>query len=203
MTRVHTVLLFVLALGFAGCGGCGSTTQKASTIKEITTESIEKTGDTWMVKITSRVDAPVDKVYDAWTQPERAKELAPANVLKSELVSEDGNTKVVDLVGKLDVLPPGFKVQNLRNEWKFFPDEKRITSRSVDFKMADLNAEYRFKPTPDGQGTIVEFTQTSKDKSPMLVDSLQEGALRETYVRQVQMVNKALGLAQPAAKPAS
>ena len=93
-------------------------------------------------------------------------------------------------------------MQNLRNEWKFYPEEKRITSRSIDFKLADLNAEYKFAPTPDGKGTIVTFTQTSKDKSPMLVDSLQKGALRETYVRQVQMVNKALGL-DDAAKPAS
>lgn len=203
MTRVHTVLLFALALGIGGCGGCGPTAEKAGTTREITTESIQKAGDTWTVKMTSRIDAPVDEVFEAWTQPERAKELAPDNVLKSELVSQDGNTKVVDLVGRLDVLPPGFKVQNLRNEWKFFPDEKRITSRSIDFKMADLSSEFRFKPSPDGKGTIVEFTQTSKDKSPMLVDSLQEGALRETYVRQVQMVNKALGLEQPPAKPSS
>jgi len=201
MKHAHVVLLFALAAGFAGCGGCGST-QQVGSIKEIASESIEKKGDTWTVNITSRIDAPPDKVFEAWSQPERAKELAPDNVLKSELVSHDGNTKVVDLVGKLDVLPPGFKVQNLRNEWKFYPEEKRFTSRSVDFKLADLNAEYKLAPTPDGKGTIVTFTQTSKDKSPMLVDSLQKGALRETYVRQVQMVNKALGL-NDAAKPAS
>ena len=202
MKRVHVLLLFVLVAGAAGCGGCGPTGEQVGSIKEIATENIEKSGDTWTVKITSRIDAPPDKVFEAWTHPEKAKELAPDNVLKSELVSEDGNTKVVDLVGKLDVLPPGFKVQNLRNEWKFFPEEKRITSRSVDFKMADLSSEYRFQATPDGKGTIVTFSQTSKDKSPMLVDSLQKGALRETYVRQVQMVNKALGLADTA-KPAS
>ena len=201
MKHVYAVLVFALAVGFAGCGGCGST-QQVGSIKEIASESIEKKGDTWTVNITSRIDAPPDKVFEAWSQPERAKELAPDNVLKSELVSQDGNTKVVDLVGKLDVLPPGFKVQNLRNEWKFYPEEKRFTSRSVDFKLADLNAEYKLAPTPDGKGTIVTFIQTSKDKSPMLVDSLQKGALRETYVRQVQMVNKALGL-NDAAKPAS
>jgi hypothetical protein len=202
MKHVHVALLFALALGIGGCGGCGPSGEQAVATREIATESIEKAGDTWTVKITSRIDAPPDKVFEAWSQPERAKELAPDNVLKSELVSQDGNTKVIDLVGKLDVLPPGFKVQNLRNEWKFFPEDKRITSRSIDFKMADLSSEYRLAATPDGKGTLVTFTQTSKDKSPMLVDSLQKGALRETYVRQVQMVNKALGLADPA-KPAS
>jgi len=202
MKHVHVALLFALALGFGGCGGCRPSGEQAVATKEIATESIEKSGDTWTVKITSRIDAPPDKVFEAWSQPERAKELAPDNVLKSELVSQDGNTKVIDLVGKLDVLPPGFKVQNLRNEWKFFPADKRITSRSIDFKLADLTSEYRFAATPDGKGTLVTFTETSKDKSPLLVDSLQKGALRETYVRQVQMVNKALGLAEPA-KPAS
>jgi hypothetical protein len=201
MKHVHAMLLLALAVGFTGCGGCGPTEQVGAT-KEISTESIEKSGDTWTVKITSHIDAPPDKVFEAWSHPERAKELAPDNVLKSELVSQDGNTKVIDLVGKLDVLPPGFKVQNLRNEWKFYPDEKRITSRSIDFKLADLTSEYRFEATPDGKGTIVTFTETSKDKSPMLVDSLQKGALRETYVRQVQMVNKALGLADTP-KPAT
>jgi len=85
-------------------------------------------------------------------------------------------------------------VQNLRNEWTFFPNEKRITSKSVDFKLADLASEYKFEPIDGGKGTLVTFTQTSKDKSPMLVDSLQKGALKETYVRQVEMVNKALGV---------
>jgi hypothetical protein len=140
-------------------------------------------------------------VYALFSQPERAHELAPDNVMKSELVSENGNTKVVDIVGKLDILPPGFKVQNIRNEWKLYPDEKRITSKSIDFKLADIDSEYKFEPTSDGKGTIVKFTQTSKDKAPLLVDSLQKGALKETYVRQVQMVNKALGLNQPATAP--
>ena len=44
---------------------------------------------------------------DAMSKPERAHEMAPENVLKSELVKEDGNTKVVDIVGRLEVLPPG------------------------------------------------------------------------------------------------
>jgi len=38
----------------------------------------------------------------------------------------------------------------------------------------------------------------------MLVESLQKGALRETYITQVRAINRALGLdTPPAAKPAS
>jgi hypothetical protein len=122
-------------------------------------------------------------------------EYAPDNVLKSELVKSEGNSKTIDLVARLDILPPGFKVQNIRYEWTFFPAEKRITSKSIDFKLADFNNEYKFEPSPDGKGTILKFNQTSKDKAPMLVESLQKGALRETYLIQVRAANKALGIA--------
>ena len=163
---------------------------------------MEKTGDTWHVKFQTKIDAPPDKVFEAFAQPERAHEFAPDNVMKSELVSQSGNTKMVDIVGKLDVLPPGFKVQDLRTEFTLYPDEKRITSKSIDFKLADITSEYKFEPADGGKATIITFTQTSKDKGALPVESLQKGALKETYVRQVQMVNKALGLDQaPATTP--
>jgi hypothetical protein len=163
--------------------------------KEIVSESIAKSGDTWHVKFVSKIDAPLDRVFDAFQHPERASQYAPDNVLKSEIVKEDGNTKVVDVIGHLDILPPGFKVQNLRTEYTVYPEEHRIASRSIDFKLADIASEYKFEAAPDGKGTILNFTQTSKDKAPMLVDSLQKGALRETYLTQVRAVNRALGLA--------
>jgi hypothetical protein len=163
-------------------------------VKEIVSESISRTGDTWHVSFVSRFDAPVDRVFDAFRRPERFHEYVPENILKSTLVQEEGNTKVIEVVGRLDILPPGFKVQNLRNEYTFYPTEHRFTSRSVNFKLADLNAEYRLEPTPDGKGTVLRFAQTSKDKAPMLVESLQKGALRETFVTEVRAVNRALGL---------
>ncbi|TMA36894.1 MAG: hypothetical protein E6J79_12020 [Deltaproteobacteria bacterium] len=162
--------------------------------KEIVSESMSKSGDVWHVSFVSRFDAPVDKVYEVFSHPERSHELAPDNVLKSELVSEQGNTKVIDLVGKLDILPPGFKVQNIRTEYTLSPEEHRIVSKTIDFKLADINSEYKFEPTPDGKGTLLRFNQTSKDKGGIPVESVQKGALRETYVTQIRAVNRALGL---------
>jgi len=163
--------------------------------KEIVSESMSKSGDIWHVSFVSKFDAPVDRVYEVFSHPERSHELAPDNVLKSEVVSEQDNTKVIDLIGKLDILPPGFKVQNIRTEYTLYPADHRITSKTVDFKLADINSEYRFEPSPDGKGTLLRFTETSKDKAPLLVESLQKGALRETYATQVRAVNRALGLA--------
>jgi len=197
--KLISVALLALAVAFAGCGGCTRT--KEGPVKEISSESIEKVGDTWNVNFTSKFDAPVDKVWEAMAQPERMHEMMPDNILKSELVNKDGNTKTVDLVFKLDILPPGFKVQTIRNQIQFFQDEKRIEQKSVDFKLADITSVYKLTPINDGKGTLLTFKQTSKDKSPLLVDSLQKGALRETYIRQVDIINKALGLNQQAATP--
>jgi|SRR5581483_7809087 len=166
--------------------------------KEIVSESLSKSGDTWQVSFVSRFDAPLDKVFDAFQHPERAAQYAPENVLKAEIVSDSGNTKTVDVVGKLDILPPGFKIQNLRTEYTVYPNEHRITSRSIDFKLADITSEYKFEPTSDGNGCVLRFNQTSKNKTPMLVEALQKGALRETYLTQVRAVNRALGLAPTA-----
>jgi hypothetical protein len=189
------VLLVVLVGGFFGWRQYAAIQQAASgPAKEIVSESISKSGDTWHVKFVSKFDAPVDKVFEAYQHPERAREFVPENVMKAEIVKDEGNTKVVDVVGKLDILPPGFKVQNLRTEYTVYPAEKRITSRSVDFKLADINSEYKFEGTSDGK-TILNFTQTSKDKAPMIVEALQKGALRETFITQVRAVNRALGLA--------
>ena len=162
--------------------------------KEIVSESMAKSGDVWHVSFVSKFDAPVDKVYEIFSHPERSHELAPDNVLKSEVVSEDGNTKTIDLIGKLDILPPGFKVQNVRTEYTLYPTEHRITTKTVNFKLADINSEYKFEATPDGKGTLLRFNQTSKDKGGIPVESVQKGALRETYVTQVRAVNRALGL---------
>jgi hypothetical protein len=163
-------------------------------VKEITTESLVKTGDTWNVKFTSRFDAPLDKVFEAFQHPERAAEFAPENVMKAEVTEDKGNTKTVEVVGRLDILPPGFKVQDLFTEYTVYPEEHRITSKTIDFKLADITSEYKFAPSSDGKGTVLTFTQTSKQKQQALVEALQKGALRETYITQVRAVERALGL---------
>ncbi len=98
------------------------------------------------------------------------------------------------MVGKLDILPPGFKVQTLKIEWTYYPGERRITSKTIDSKLADIESEYKFEPTADGKGTILRFSEKSKDKGGIPIEDVQRGALREMYLTQVRLANKALGL---------
>ena len=197
MRIVMAGLLGVLVL--AGCGG--KTEPTCPPAKEIGTSRVVKNGDTWDVSITSNIDAPVDKVFEAASHPEKGHDLVPESILKSELVGEDGNKKTMDIVVRLDILPPGFKVQNVRNEYVYYPQDKRFTTKSIDFKLADITSEYKFEPSSDGKSTVLKFTQKSKDKSPMILDSLQKGAQCETFAIQAKVVRRALGLDTD--KPAS
>jgi hypothetical protein len=169
--------------------------------KEIATSDMEKTGDTWRVAFTSKFDAPLERVFDAFQHPERGVEFVPENVRKAEIVSEEGNTKTVDIVGSLDILPPGFKVQSLRTVYTVHPEEHRITSTTVN-KLIDASSEFKFEPISDGKGTLLKFTSTNKQKQNLPTEALEKGALCETFATQVRAVNRALGLA-PAAKGAA
>lgn len=191
--RTPVLLVLVAALA-AACGG--KTEPSCAPAKEIATSRVVKSGDTWDATLTSNIEAPVEKVLEAASHPERGHELVPESILKSEIMSESGNTKTLDIVARLEILPPGFKVQNIKTEYTYFPEEKRFATRSIDFKLADITSDYRFEPSDDGKGTVLRFTQKSKDKAPMIVESLQKGALCETFAIQVRVVRRALGLDQ-------
>jgi uncharacterized protein YndB with AHSA1/START domain len=189
-------LVAVVVLGYAGYRMWLSSVERAAVewegqLSEISREKMEKVEDTWQIEFDTVFDAPVDKVYVAYTQPERAHELLPEKVISSELKSSSANTKVVEIKGRVLNLP----VQRLVIEYTLYPAEKRITSKTLDYNLADINSEYRFQPSPDGTKTLLRFTQTSKDKlGNPLPESVQKGALKETYVTTVRTVKKALGL---------
>lgn len=160
-------------------------------VQEIAREKMEKTGDTWHIEFETMFDATVDRVYEAYSQPERGHEFAPDQVLASELKSSSGNTKVVELRARVLNLP----IQRLIIEYTLDPERKRLTSRTLEYNMADITSEYEFQASPDGKRTLLKFKQTSKEKlGNPLPESVQKGALKASYVTAVRTVNKALGI---------
>jgi hypothetical protein len=168
--------------------------------KEIVSESIERNGDVWHASFVSKIEGTPDEVYQAFSQPERLSETMPENYPQSKLVSSEGNKKVVDFIAKIDILPPGFKVQNPRIEFTYYPAEKRITTKTIDFQLADITSEYKFEAADGGKSTIVRLEQQNKPKTASIVESLQKGAIRETYITQVRAATK--GIATEKAKTA-
>jgi hypothetical protein len=189
------LIVAVLAVGYGGYRWWVASVERAAvewegSFKEISREKMEKVEDTWHIEFDTVFDAPVDRVFAAYSTPERAHELSPDRVIASELKSSSGNKKVVELRGKVLNLP----VQRLVIEYTLFPEEKRITSRTLEYNLADISSEYVFTESPDGKKTLLRFTQTSKDKlGNPLSEGVQKSALKETYVTTVRTVVKSLG----------
>jgi len=169
--------------------------------KEIVSEKIEREGDTWHASFVSKLDATPEETWEAFNQPERTSEILPDNFKQSKIVSAEGNKKVIDFIAVLEILPPGFKVQNPRIEITYFPSEKRMTTKTIDFQLADITSEYRLEPADGGKSTIVRLEQTNKPKTASIVESLQKGAIRESYINQIRAANK--GIAQEKAARAA
>jgi hypothetical protein len=169
--------------------------------KEIVTEKIERDGDVWHASFVSKIDATPDEVWEALNQPERSSEIMPESFKQSKVVSAEGNKKVVDFIAVLEILPPGFKVQNPRVEITYFPNEKRMTTKTIDFQLADITSEYKLEPADGGKATIVRLEQQNKPKTASIVESLQKGAIRESYINQIRAANK--GIAQERAARAA
>jgi ribosome-associated toxin RatA of RatAB toxin-antitoxin module len=163
-------------------------------VPEILSEKLEKDTDTMSVEFTSRIDAPLDVVLRSFAEPERSAEFSPI-VRYSKLVRSEGNKKIVEFEMVILGQPQHFTM-----EFTFLPTDQRVTIKTVDNAMTDLNGEYRFSPSPDGTKTMIMYTGTAKDKVKMPVPlALQKSALRETFVATVQALKKGLAAQPPSA----
>jgi ribosome-associated toxin RatA of RatAB toxin-antitoxin module len=146
-------------------------------VPEILSETLEKNTDTMSVMFTSRVDAPIDAVFRAFSEPERGMEFS--NIIRySKLVQNEGNRKIVEFEMVILGQPQHFTLA-----FAFFPNERRVTIQTVENPLTELNGEYKFTASPDGAKTMIAYTGTAKDKVKIPIPlALQKSALRETFV---------------------
>jgi hypothetical protein len=183
------LLIGVAYFGYVYIGAQRAAVQWEGPLEEIASEKMEKVGDTWNIEFQTLFDATVDRVFDAYSEPERGHEFNPEKIVASQLKSSGDNKKIVEVRTRVLNLP----IQRVVLEYSFHPDEKRIVSRTIDYNLADITSEYRFEPSPDGKRTLLRFSQKSKEKlGNPLPESVQKGALKETYVTTVRTVKKAL-----------
>ena len=196
MKNVLTIVavLVLAVVGFVGWQYWKIQKALSGPAKEIVSEKIERDGDVWHASFVSKLDATPDEVWQAFNQPERTAEILPESFKQSKVISSEGNKKVIDFIAVLEILPPGFKIQNPRVEITYFPDEKRMTTKTVDFQLADITSEYKIEPADGGKATVVRVEQQNKPKTKSIVESLQKGAIRESYINQIRAANK--GIAQ-------
>ena len=189
-------LAVVCAVGTAGCDMIAGyfRAQKAATkwegpVEEIVFEKLDKEGKVFDIELHSRVDAPADAVWAAMKQPEKLAENSD-QYKKSALISETGNTKQLELhVLALDNL------QQFKVELTFDDAAKKITLKTLESTLADIQGTYELVPSPDGQKTlyIYKAKQTDKVALPISVD-VQRSAIKESFVNQVRAIKKQIGV---------
>jgi len=106
----------------------------------------------------------------------------------SRLVSSQDNRKVVEFQAKVLGRPQSFTL-----EFIFFPSEKRVTFKTVENPLADMQGEYRFLSSPNGKKTLIIYQATSRDKVSLPIPlSMQKSAAREGFVSLVLALKKGL-----------
>jgi uncharacterized protein YndB with AHSA1/START domain len=160
-------------------------------VSDILSEKLEKDAGTMSVEFTSRLDAPVEAVFRAFTEPERTREFSDT-VRYSKLLRSEGNQKVVEF----EMIVLG-QPQRVTIEFTFVPDEQRVRIKTIESQFSDLNGEYRLSPSPDGTKTLLTYTGAAKDKVKVPVPlAFQKSALRETFVSTIRALKKGLAAQQ-------
>ena len=105
-------------------------------VAEILSEKLEKDAGTMTIEFTSRLDAPVEAVFRAFTEPERTQAFSGETVRYSKLLHSEGNQKVVELEMVILGQP-----QRLTIAVTVFPDEQRVALKTVESQFSDLSGE--------------------------------------------------------------
>ena len=196
MKKLLWGVLALLAIGLIGFGVWYSRVRSAALqwegpVAEILSEKLEKDVDTMAIEFSSRIDAPVDAVFRAFTEPERMQEFSDT-VRYSKLLRNEGNQKAVEF----EMIVLG-QPQRLTVEFTFFPDTHRVTLKTLESQFSDLSGEYRLTPSPDGTKTLLTYTGIAKDKVKLPVPlAFQKSALRETFVSTIRALKKGIATQQ-------
>ena len=159
-------------------------------VEEITFAKLDKDGKVFDIELHSRIDAPIDKVWQALKEPEKLSSMSD-QYKKSELISQSDNKKQLDL----NVLTLG-NLQNFKVELTFHDDTKTVDIKTLESTLADIDGTYHLEPSPDGQKTlyIYKAKQTDKVNLPVSTD-VQRSAIKESFVSQVNAIKKQIGAA--------
>lgn len=158
-------------------------------VAEILEEQTEARDGATYTRYVSVIDAPLPKVEEVLWRLEDSSRLVE-NIRKSELRSQSGNTKVIEMHFQALKLPVQVAVMEFTRD----PARHRVTFRTVQSRTVDLTGSYALEPSPDGKKTRVIYEVTRRDKVPLPVPKdMVEAAGRETFVRTVRGLRKALG----------
>lgn len=155
-------------------------------VPEITSENITKQGDVSTVNLTSRIDAPVDAVFESFEHPERSQGLVE-EIKLAKVVGGDDKKKTVEFhittLGQLQVLTVDLAYDKAQNV---------IGIKTVE-GVIDIDGRYALSPSPDGKKTLVTYSATQKNKLPLPVpESVERSAIKEQFANLMRAIKKDL-----------
>lgn len=154
-------------------------------VAEILSERLDKHADTMTMEFTSRLDAPLADIWQAFSEPERSAEFSET-IRVSRLLQAQGNSKLI----LFEMVMLG-QPQRLSMRFTFLPAENRVRIQSVESQLSAIQGEYRFTPSPDGTKTLLTYTGTLKDKVSLPIPlALQKNAARESFVSTVRALKQ-------------
>jgi len=148
---------------------------------------LEKNGDTFTIRLTKKIDEPIDKVWQGFQTPERLEKYSE-QYQQTKLVKDEGNTKIVDY--RVSTLG---QVQAFTMELTMQPATKAVKFKTLESSLADITGEYTLAPTDGGKATLVTYKATQKDKVNIPAPvSVQKTAIKEAFDNLVAGIDKGI-----------
>jgi hypothetical protein len=155
-------------------------------VPEITSEKITKDKDVVTVNLTSRIDAPVDAVFESFQHPERSQGLVE-EIKVAKVLSGDEKKKTVEFhittLGQLQVLTVDLAYDAAGN---------KVGIKTVE-GVIDIDGVYALSASPDGKKTLVTYAATQTNKLPLPVpESVERSAIKEQFANLMRAIKKDL-----------
>jgi uncharacterized protein YndB with AHSA1/START domain len=150
-------------------------------------ELLEKNGDTFTIRLTKKLDHPIDKVWTAFQSPEELEKYSE-QYQQTKLVKTEGDVKVVDY--RVSTLG---QVQAFTMQLTAQPADKIVKLKTLDSSLVDIDGEYDLKPADDGKATMLIYKATQKDKVNIPAPvSVQKTAIKEAFDNLAAGIDKAI-----------
>jgi hypothetical protein len=156
-------------------------------IEEISSADIKKDGKVFTILMVSRIDAPMDKVWESMKHPEKLSQNSD-QYKKSDILKDEGNHKELELhVMALDNL------QQLTVAMDFDDANHTLKIKTLTSTIADIEGTYTLTPSPDGTKSQYTYSATQTDKVALPIsEDVQRSAIKESFVNQVRAIKKGL-----------
>ena len=121
--------------------------------------------DNMTLDATASLNAPVDKVYEALSNPEKVAKYDP-QIKGVKVLSKSANGRVLEYQGQTLPIPNAPK--SLQVKYTFDPAKKAVTAESAGKALIKFRADYNLSPSKDGKSTEVKYTSVSSSPSKLL-----------------------------------